>query len=170
MLPKIPAVIVCRPETASISIASLGVLDRLVVALHRGGCDPIIIVCDGNPPALKRSEALAIKTRLQRHTPPITQPSLLAAGNLLVQPDDVRRVIRFGGRLANSRGEALPIGLASSFSGTLEQSLAGLENVSAAGVAELITDRWSAKPTGWSTNISTARWVARPQRSWFIPR
>ncbi|MGD2185949.1 MAG: CDP-alcohol phosphatidyltransferase family protein [Desulfobacterales bacterium] len=54
-------------------------------------------------------------------------------------------MIQYRGRLVNQHGEALPIGLVSQASVSIEEALKDLTRVSAKGVAELINDQRSAR-------------------------
>ncbi|MBI4662719.1 MAG: CDP-alcohol phosphatidyltransferase family protein [Verrucomicrobia bacterium] len=113
----IPAVIFCDPSVGSLKLGTLSLLDRLVVTLHRGGCRPIKIVCLGSLPALKRARALGCEIEVTRANPVITERTLIAVCEVLVQTGDVKRLIATNGRLIDSRGELLPIGTV-----TLEQA------------------------------------------------
>jgi phosphatidylglycerophosphate synthase len=140
-----PALIVCEASIGALKIASLSLLDRLVVSLHRGGCSSVTIVCAESLPPLKRTQALGIAVRLLRQIPIITEPTVIAACNLLVQPGDIKRIVQRQGRLVNQSGEPLSLGLVASFSGDLPGSLKDLEKVPAEGVAEPVQDAVSAR-------------------------
>jgi phosphatidylglycerophosphate synthase len=89
---KVPAVILPR-QGAAWKVAGVSVLDRLVVALHRGGAGRIIVVGE-NFPELKRSKALGIAFDIVPAVPEGLQGKvLLARANLLVQAVDVRRCL-----------------------------------------------------------------------------
>ena len=140
-----PVVILCHAEAASIKVAALTLLDRLVVAFHRAGCSSIKIVCDEDLPSLKRSQALGIRIQIVQKVPTISEPTLVARCNFLVQTCDVKQLLHRPGRLVNRRGEALPIGVVSALAGPLEDALQELEPVCAEGVAEPVPDRAAAR-------------------------
>ena len=140
----IPAVILCEPRAGEPKIAALTLLDRLVVAVHRGGCHPITIVCRGETPPLRRSTALGIVPRNSPSMTVLTEPTLLADANFLVSPSDVRRVVESGSRLTGTDDEPLPIGVVSAFTGDLQKSLAGLPEIRAEKIAAVVKDAPSA--------------------------
>ena len=147
MTRKIPAIIFLHPQSA-LKIASLTVLDRLVVAIHRGGAGPITVVGEGPVPELKRANALGIPVQTLRSMPGIEGSILVADGNILVQAADVRRCLESRSRLL-SNGAGLPIAVvpstsfagASSFPIALEKTL-GIEKQ---GVARVITNNADAR-------------------------
>jgi phosphatidylglycerophosphate synthase len=140
-----PALIFCEPQTGSIKVAALTLLDRLVVACHRAGCRPIQIVCAGQLPSLKRANALGIQTDVLPAAPVVSEPTLVANCRLVAQAADVRAVIAQRGRLLDKHGEALPLGLVSSLLTDLGTALKPLAGVRAEGVAGGVTDRASAR-------------------------
>ena len=105
----IPAIVLCEDERCGLMIAGLTVLDRLVVALHRAGCGPIIVVSPRSLPCLKRSKALRIELQQVETAQEPNGDVLLAAGNLMVQVADVQEVLRSASRLADPAGSALPL-------------------------------------------------------------
>ena len=139
---------VCEPATANLKIAALTVLDRMVVATHRAGCAPILLLGEGSPP-LERAEALGIKTTFVREPPTGSAPALLISGSVLIEPADIRRVIEADGRLLDGNGSSLPVQMNS------EQS----QPIRALGVAERINDEASARRAEgklWGSLGSTA--------------
>ena len=135
-----PALILCDPQVGATEIATLTLLDRLLVTLHRAGCAPITVVCRGELPTLRRAPALGIVPGVVGDVPPIGEPTLVAEACLLIQAEDVRSVIEGGGRLATSDGRRLPLGLTSRLGEDIGETLAGLPTVRADGVAEAVTD------------------------------
>ncbi len=164
-----PAVIVVTQES-SIRIATLTVLDRLIVAVHRAGAAPITVVCSDPLPALKRTRALGIPFEIAPKTPQIGRPTLLATGNILVQPADVRRCIESHGRLVTAGGEPLTIGVVDSVQASPELTLANARSLRATGVAHAVTDAASARFAEralWASLTSSSdglvdRWFNRP--------
>jgi phosphatidylglycerophosphate synthase len=176
---KIPAVVFAPAEAAN-KIAALTVLDRLIVALHRGGAGPITILKKGQVPVLKRAKALNIPLNIETHIPPTTGNMLVAQGNVMVHASDVRRCVEMTGRL--QRGDQLlPIGvvpahaLAGAFDGAVrsgeggdpaawisdvpEKIFAGAARVKALGVAALIrndTDAGETERALWATMWSSS--------------
>src|SRR5688572_29544102 len=156
---RIPALILASPE-AKLKIAALTVLDRSVVALHRGGAGPITIVCEDEVPSLKRAKALRISVDVVKETPEFVGRVLVAQGNVLVQAVDVKRCLEAGGRLISGQ-KLLPVGVttAPNESGTPEKTLAGAKAVEAKGVARVIenqTDAREAERALWATMWSSS--------------
>jgi phosphatidylglycerophosphate synthase len=155
---KIPALVFASPE-AGLKIAALTVLDRLIVALHRGGAGPITIVSETELPPLKRAKALRIPFEVAKKAPPTATKLLLARGNILVQTPDVRRCLAAGGTLQSGQ-KLLPLGIAAydGFS-PLEKTLADAKPVEAQGVARIVenqTDARAAERALWATMWSSA--------------
>ena len=141
----IAALIHCDPKVGSLRIAALTLLDRLVVALHRGGCAPIHIACAEELPSLRRSRALGISVHVVSEIPTSEAPVVLADCRLLVQPADVRAVIQQRGCLTDAAGQPLTLGLAESFvTGDVEGALKGRVPVRASGVAGRVENVESA--------------------------
>lgn len=90
-------------------VAGLLLLDRLVVELHRGGCEKITLGGRRGYPELKRAEALGIGVETCLSMPAIQKPTLVLQGDVFVQRNDIARLIGEGGSLRGNFGEALPI-------------------------------------------------------------
>ncbi len=142
---RTPALLFCHEATAGIRVAALTLLDRLVVAAHRGGAGPITIVVANGPPVLKRTTALGIPARIVTAPPPRDAAMLVASSDLLVQAADVRALLDHGGRLAGADGTPLPIGVLPGGDAPWQTALAGLPALRARGVACRITDAVSAR-------------------------
>ena len=139
------ALIYCDPNVGSLRIAALTLLDRLVVALHRGGCSPIRVVCPGELPSLQRSRALGISLELVSPSSDASGLVLIADCRMLVQPVDVKAVLSQRGRLVDAGGSSLPLGVVERFAGgEIDGALEGLAPVRAAGVAGRVENRESA--------------------------
>ena len=110
-----PALVYWSAQAKGLRIAALPVLDRLVVALHRGGVGSITIVAPADAPVppseLKRAAALRIPWRVVPAPPVLRAPTLVASPWLLVQADDVRLLLALGGRLCTRDGIPLAIGV-----------------------------------------------------------
>ena len=142
---RVPAVILCDPDSSTLCIAGLRVLDRLVVAAHRAGVGRITVVSENPLPRLKRTAALGIAVKLATSLPELSGPTLVLSTRLLVQPADLKNLIERPGRLTGRDGTPLPAGVLTEFSGRpLEEQLSLLPVVVAGGVAEPITDAISA--------------------------
>src|SRR6266508_1885925 len=102
--PHMPAVIFCTEQTSGLCVAGLTLLDRLLVTLRRASCAPITIVSQGPLPDLHRSTACRIDLTVTSESAGLSGPTLVATTNLLVQPSDVRELIRQGGRLTTAKG------------------------------------------------------------------
>jgi phosphatidylglycerophosphate synthase len=139
-----PAFVVASPETKSLRVAALTLLDRLVVTLHRAGAAPIIIQTKEPLPELRRSRALGIAYKTCSDFPNAERPVLLATSNLLVQPADARRCIETHSRLHSTDGEPLPFGVIDAFAPRAEAALSEASPVRANGLALKVTDRVSA--------------------------
>ena len=156
----VPAFIfVPDPGRAALRIASLTVLDRLVVAAHRGGCGPITIVSAAPLPPLKRARALRIPINVAREAPDASEPALLISAELLVQAADVRRCLQSGARLIDAGGAPLPLGLAAPAHAEVEAMLLGLPELRAEGVAlrvENAADAARAEKLLWASLTSAS--------------
>ncbi|MHC1768786.1 MAG: CDP-alcohol phosphatidyltransferase family protein [Verrucomicrobiia bacterium] len=106
-----PAVIVVSDaDSASATIASLTVLDRLVISLSRAGVERILVV-DKTQPVLARSAALGIRWEYSDRLPQSSGAVLVGLGNVLVTSADIRRILEVQGRLTTSDSQSLPIGV-----------------------------------------------------------
>lgn len=91
-------------------MASLTLLDRLLVLLHRAGCGPITVVSPEPPHGLRRAPALGLKFDLVAAPPERHAADTLAAETgLLTNLGDVRRVLAARGRLTTREGQPLPL-------------------------------------------------------------
>ena len=167
---KIPA-LVFSSKNAGLKIATLTVLDRLVVAMARGGVGPITILTEDPVPELKRTKGLGISVQVVNTVSRIEGRVLVAEANVLVQAADVKRCLETGGRLVQ-REALLPLGVVKdggSIEGRLcavdrpsdsvERLLAGTPRIEASGVARLITAAGEAKSAErelWATMTSSA--------------
>ncbi len=161
-------IILCDPGNGARRIAALTLLDRLVVAAHRGGGEDIIIVCDGETPGLQRAEALGIRTTVAAEPPPLNGPTLLLETTCLVQAGDLRRLIEAGeGRLTTVDGRDLPAGIVSRITPAPEPDQ---KRLTAEGVAGPVVDAASAGQAeralwaslGSSTDGMVDTWFNRP--------
>jgi phosphatidylglycerophosphate synthase len=133
---KTPAVLVCDARTASLEIAGLTVIDRLVVSAHLAGCAPIFVVCESAPP-LARAEALEIAvthitdvTAFQQ----IREPMLWVERTVLVEVRDLVSVVVMNGQLLSAEGGLLPV----------RMTVAEPKTIIASRLAMLISDAASA--------------------------
>jgi hypothetical protein len=104
---KVPAVVVY--SGSSFQIASLSILDRLIVALHRAGAGKITVVTDFQLPSLKRTRALNIPFSVDDKAPMFDEGVLFAKAEILAHPTDLRRCIETESRLLSMDGEPLPV-------------------------------------------------------------
>ena len=119
-------------------VAGVTVLDRLVVALHRGGCRRITIRGRRWSPALRRSEALGVRCQWVTEMPALSGPTLVCRGDLLVTAPDVRRLADAGGRL---RGEGAVLDMAVLESEAIQNGkvdFGGTDSVKAEGLARRV--------------------------------
>ena len=100
-----PAILACDSRTASLEIAGLTALDRLVVTAHRAGCAPIFVACE-NAPALVRAEALGIQTSQGSD---VTRAALRVEGGVIAEVSDLENVIAQRGQLISREGRPLPV-------------------------------------------------------------
>ena len=161
-------IILCDPENGSRRIAALTLLDRLVVAAHRGGGRFITIVCDGETPELSRSKALAIETEVVSKPPPLSEKTLLIETACLVQASDIEQLIGAGeGRLAAADERDLPVGIVTDYKGPVGREQ---KRIAARGVAGPVIDADSARMAeralwaslGSSTDGMVDTWFNRP--------
>lgn len=154
-----PALIFRVPSADRYRVGGLSLLDRLLVTLHRGGCAPITIIGAGRLPKLPRARALAVEFATAIQEPESPNPTLVLASNLLITPDDVRRLVADRGRLMGDDGALLPIGIAGRPTGTLKERLAGVPVIAARGPARQIDSRRAARQAEsalWATLGSAA--------------
>ncbi|MSU41548.1 MAG: CDP-alcohol phosphatidyltransferase family protein [Pedosphaera sp.] len=135
-----PAVLFFDPANSPRALAVLTLLDRQVIAAHRAGCAPITIVREAPLPSLRRSAKLGIEVTHATASPALHCPTLLIQGNVLVHAADLRRLIAECGRLATPSRQPLPVGVATSWAGSVSASLAAQPSLIAAGVAHVIED------------------------------
>ena len=126
------------------ALAGLSVLDRQIIAAHRAGAAGITVVHAGDAPVPTRARELGIEFELVREVPQFRSATLLLAGNLAVQAEDLRRVLAECGRLQDPEKTPLPCGVAAAWSGEIEGSLPDGPRVTASGVARLVKDDLSA--------------------------
>lgn len=98
----------CDARTASLKIAGLTILDRLVVTAHRAGCAPIFLVCENAAP-LDRAKALGIPVSHASDAAGLPGAALLIKGSVLVEVRDLENVIAQRGELISAEGMPLPV-------------------------------------------------------------
>lgn len=148
----------------------MSVLDRLVIALHRAGCAPITLIGENDVPEPTRARALGIALQQASEFPPNVSRVLCAAGDLLVQTADVRRVLEAQGRLLSADGHPLPMGVTENLLADLDAALASVPAVRASGVACVVRDAAGARAAEralWASLSSGSdgvvdRWFNRP--------
>lgn len=145
---RIPAIVLCDDAGFDLKVAGLTVLDRLVVALHRAGCFPIHIVLRGATPRLKRSSALGVDWRHAETLPAPATDAMVVAGNLLVQPADVKEVLQGRGALIAAEGTPLPLKFVHAGGPIDLSATAGVPAIRASGVARRIGDARAARQAG----------------------
>ncbi len=170
--PTVPAVLVARPDTAGLPLVALPLLDRLLVATHRAGFNPIVIVSERPLPPLPRSTAWNIPFSVLPTVPPIQSPTLLASTDQHLTAADLRQLLQDSGRLVSIHDIPLPAGIVTTTptqpSGSDPWS--HLPHRKAGPVARPITDAHSAREAGealWASlnsNVDGAvdRWFNRP--------
>lgn len=165
-----PAVVLVRPKTAGLKIAALTLLDRLIVALHRGGCARITLVtCEPLPP-LRRSRAWGILFDVVSERPPVAGPVLVATTDQLVLATDVRELLTRGGRLESSDGRGMPIGIFRNGLAGDEPDFGTLPSLRASAAACAVADARdlpAASQRLWASLTSSSdgfvdRWFNRP--------
>ena len=139
-----PALLIADDPACERALASLTVLDRLVIATHKAGAKEITVVHPGKPPELPRAKALGIPFHLSESVPIFHEPTLLMAGNLAAQENDLARVIRKQGRLYAPNREPLPCGVAIEWADGLDTSLPQRPKVEALGVSQMVKDGLTA--------------------------
>ncbi len=156
---QLPALIFFERETAVLRVATLTLLDRLVVAIHRAGLGPITIVAADPLPELKRTRALRIPFQTCTQAPFVTEPPFVASSKVLAQAQDIRRCVEMRSRLLSNDGEPLPLGVVDSLAGSIETALSNLPTVRPGGIARLIGDdasRRSAECALWASLTSSS--------------
>jgi phosphatidylglycerophosphate synthase len=140
----VPALILVDHRTASLRVAGLTVLDRLLVAVSRAGFGRITLVAHEPPSGLKRATALGIPFQIVREPPPRERETFVASSNVLVQAGDVRTLLQQGGRLASGNGALLPLGVLPSGNVAWDIALNQLPVHEARGIACCVSDRTTA--------------------------
>jgi phosphatidylglycerophosphate synthase len=155
----VPALIEYDESTAEMRVAGLTLLDRLVVSAHRAGCKPIVVVCRAGTPPLKRATSLGIQFRVDRERPGFEGPVLMANSSLLVSADDLRVLLRNGGRLDDLDGNPLPVGVVVGPLDSIESAVATLPRMAPVKVAKRVVDAASARSAEralWKSVASSA--------------
>jgi len=172
------AIVLADSRTAHLRVAALSLLERLIVALRRGGCSHITVVADGPLPDMERVRALDIKIDVARVMPSVADPAVVASTGMLVRAPDVSRVIREDARLVAADGTPLPLGVVSRWTQSMvttpgaafERALADRPCVVSDGSATRVSspaDMGTATRTFWSSLKSSTdsmldRFVNRP--------
>ena len=138
------AVIEVGSRGSTRKIAGLGVLDRLVISLHRAGLERIILVA-GTQPSLPRATALGIKVEHAQAYPAVHEPVLAATDDVLATPEDIQRVRESRGRLVADGGEKLPLGVVRQPSVAWQTDMDQAPAVTARGPAARVDDLESAR-------------------------
>jgi len=141
---NLPVLLLANDPACHRLIAGLSVLDRLVITAHRAGAESITLVCAGERPPLKRSMALGIAVNWAEAMPPLEENTLAAAGQLVVQLPDFKKILTEGGRLYSESREPLPCGLPAERKNSLEDSLPDRPRVFADGAVCVVKDGLSA--------------------------
>lgn len=177
---RLPALLLCEPATGALRVAALTLLDRLLVAVHRSGCGPIRVVCNGPLPAAERALALGIPFEVIHGVPTVSQPTLIASTDQLVQAADLKSVVAVRGTLVTPAGERLPAGVTDRWHGSGAESLAGAPPQVATGVAMAVRsagEATAAERALWASLVSSSdgfvdKWfnrpVGRPLSKWII--
>ncbi len=106
-----PAIIFCDPRTANLKVAALSLLDRALVAAHRGGFGPIQVVCEGPLPPTRRAKAWGIPFEVVTRPPFRDTWTLVLSTSVLVEAEALRRLEDQPARLEDGYGFGLPVGL-----------------------------------------------------------
>lgn len=139
-----PALLIADNPACESTLATLTVLERLVIATHKAGAKTITIVHSGKPPDLAHANRLNIAYKLTETVPPLHEPTLLLAGNLAAQEADLARVLSKKGRLYTPAREPLPCGVAIEWADELDASLPQHPKIEAFGVGQVVKDSLSA--------------------------
>lgn len=156
-LPRLPAFVLLDPGTTRLRVAALSVLDRLLVSLHRAGCESLVVVGNGKElPALPRTVAWGIRFQVVSQPPPRTGPTVVVRSDTLVQVEDLRALASgpVGTRLATGDGEPLPVGCVDAGTGDPEAALESSVLRRACGVACRVRN------TGEAAQASKALWAS----------
>ncbi len=140
--------LIADTATGGLRVIALTLLDRLVVAAHRAGCHPIVVVSKGPPPRLDRADALGIRIQVVPSPSKLHVRTLVADTRQLVLAQDFRRLLAEGGRLVDADGTPLPAGIIEQTGPFAKDPWTGLAPVKATGVARPINDQASANAAG----------------------
>lgn len=155
----VPAVLLADPGTAGLPVVALTLLDRLIVAVHRGGCSPITVVATGPLPDLRRTRALGIAFDVVPQLPPLAAGTLVASTRQLLLAGDIRQLTESTGRLTTSDGTPLPAGRIDKAPTDPTDPWKTLPSIVARGVACPVHDPASARAAGealWASLSSSS--------------
>ena len=163
------AVIICRTDHSP-PIAGVSLLDRQVVALHRGGCEKVTVVGSRWVPGTPRASAHGYEVSRVTEMAPLAEPTLVVAEDVMLEKTDVARLIKTGGRLVSAEGMQLDAGVVTGSLDELDYRLDELDKVRVEGVAMKIRDQedawWAAQDLwsrlGSSTDGLVDTWFNRP--------
>jgi phosphatidylglycerophosphate synthase len=157
------AVIVADAVGSATEVASLTLLDRLVVSLSRAGLNRIIVAGNGRP-KLARSTAMGIRVEYVDDLPSLAGPVLVASASVLVTPRDLRQTLENHGRLVAGNGERLPLGIVDQLSADWQTHLDNIPDIRAKDLAALVTPDSvkSVEEAYWASLTSSSDgWVDR---------
>ena len=150
-------------------VAGVSLLERMAVALHRGGAREIIIIGDDPTPSFRRLPPLGIETKTisSRQAASILEQGEIAVadGALFAFPTDVRRVLAEGGRLVDGAGRGLPLevrraGVSATDAPPVAAARPAFLVVGDAGLARAEREIWDGLESASDGFLD--RWINRP--------
>lgn len=113
------ATLICGPFCNK-KVASVSLLDRMVISVHRAGFQNIIIVGKYNPESLIHTHRLGIHYENITDPTPYKPGTLLANTDVLITKLDIENLLFKGGRLHGSDNSPLPVGIVESSEGHMD--------------------------------------------------
>ncbi|MBL9137356.1 MAG: CDP-alcohol phosphatidyltransferase family protein [Verrucomicrobiales bacterium] len=165
-----PAVILVDAGTSRLKVAALTLLDRQLIAVHRAGCGPIRVVCEGALPLPRGSRAMAWKVPfevIREWDGRREGPTVVLRTDCLVSVADAKRLAAAAGpvRLADADGGVLNAALLADGSAGWEAAMAAAPLMPAQGVACRVGDgetaRVATRELWGSITSATDGWVDR---------
>lgn len=103
-----PALIHADAHALDLDVASLPLLDRMVMHCHRAGYGPIHVISSVPPPKLPRAAAWKIQVRHSNSPPALAGPALVVDAAWLIHPSELKALQVPSGSLISDSGKPVP--------------------------------------------------------------
>lgn len=105
---SIPALILVDALTFDLRVATLALIDRMVVHCHRAGYGPIHIVSEYPLPELARATAWGIQFNVAPRPPSLNEPALVVGVGWLIHPSELKSLQDPQHALVCDSGQTVP--------------------------------------------------------------